>query len=168
MPSLVRRPSSSTLTLAWSWTGWRCQPISPTTWWLTTTGEREVSVKEDCLLVHTCCLTCNRFSYSNSIGDNLGKRVAQYIKRYRDALQVKSGLGEGLTEVEVASNLSIKDKLERLCPHFARMHILYDKRPNNTPPQQTMGLKANGITLGGLSKNLIMHVQPNINLDWMH
>lgn len=35
----------------------------------------------------------------------------------------------------MASNLSIKDKLERVCPHFAHMHILYGKKPNITLPK---------------------------------
>lgn len=79
-------------------------------------------------------LHATRFPAAISTGDNLGKRVARYIKHYWDALQVKSDSCKGLTKVEVASDLSIKDKLERLCPHFAHMHILFSKQPNITPP----------------------------------
>lgn len=65
-----------------------------------------------------------------SYGDNLSKRYGRYKKRYQEALATKQDSGGGLTELEIEQGMTIEDKLERLCPHFKRMHALLGERAN--------------------------------------
>lgn len=65
---------------------------------------------------------------------NLTKRFQRYKLRYKQAREVKTGTGAGLTEEEFAAGMTLEDKLNRLCPHFERMHALYGGRPNVSPP----------------------------------
>jgi hypothetical protein len=70
----------------------------------------------------------------NIDGPNLQKRFGRYVKRYKDAREVKLDTGGGLTAEELADEVLLEDKLNKICPHFERMHALYGERPNVAPP----------------------------------
>lgn len=67
-------------------------------------------------------------------GDNLNKRYLRWKKRFEDALAIKNDSGAGLTEAELAKRITWEKKLEKLCPHFEQMLILYGKRANINLP----------------------------------
>lgn len=65
---------------------------------------------------------------------NLIKRYQRYMKRYRDARDVKMDTGGGVTDKEMLAGVTLEEKLEHMCPHFNRMHALFGGRPNVDPP----------------------------------
>lgn len=69
-----------------------------------------------------------------SNGDNLGKRIVRYTAKYKEALTLKLSTGSGLTETKIRVGLTFEQKLEKICPHFYRLHALYGERPNVRPP----------------------------------
>jgi hypothetical protein len=71
---------------------------------------------------------------TNMDGANLQKRFQRYVKRYKDALEVKLDTGGGLLQEEIDAGVLLHEKLNKLCPHFERMHALYGERPNVAPP----------------------------------
>lgn len=58
-------------------------------------------------------------------GDNLGKQFARYQQKYKDALSMKGDSGFGLSMEELCVGITLDNKLEKFCPHFWRLHVLY-------------------------------------------
>lgn len=76
-----------------------------------------------------------------SNGDNLGKRFQRFEAKFKEALIFKNSIGAGVTEAELARGVTFADKLEKICPHFSRMHALYGERANVAPQSMlTFGL----------------------------
>ncbi|CAM6128042.1 unnamed protein product [Calypogeia fissa] len=67
-------------------------------------------------------------------GANLSKRFNRYVAKYKEARLIKCGSGQGLNEDELALGMTLEEKLNKICPHFDRMHALYGQRPNVRPP----------------------------------
>ncbi|CAM6103383.1 unnamed protein product [Calypogeia fissa] len=67
-------------------------------------------------------------------GPNLSKRFNQCVAKYKEACLIKCGSGQGLNEDELALGMTLEEKLNKICPHFDRMHTLYGQRPNVRPP----------------------------------
>lgn len=74
------------------------------------------------------------FPWFINTGDNLGKRFQRYEAKYKEALIFKNSIGAGVTEAELAKGITFQDKLEKICPHFARLNLLYGERHNVAPP----------------------------------
>lgn len=49
-------------------------------------------------------------------------------------LAIKNDFGVGLIEVELAKGITWEQKLEKLCPYFEWMLMLFGKRANINPP----------------------------------
>ncbi|OWY94642.1 hypothetical protein PHMEG_00035573 [Phytophthora megakarya] len=59
------------------------------------------------------------------------RRWNTYKSKFTKTLNMKkSETGMGLTSKEIQAGLSIPAKLDKLCPHFARMHALFGEKPN--------------------------------------
>lgn len=69
-----------------------------------------------------------------SNGDNLGKRIVRYMAKYKEAENLKKSIGSGLTDHDIRLGLTFQQKLDKICPHFERLHALYGERPNVRPP----------------------------------
>ncbi|CAM6104726.1 unnamed protein product [Calypogeia fissa] len=67
-------------------------------------------------------------------GPNLSKHFNRYVAKYKEARLIKCGSGQGLNEDELALGMTLEEKLNKICPHFDRMHALYGQRPNVRPP----------------------------------
>lgn len=67
-------------------------------------------------------------------GVNLGARMTRYMRRYKDANIFLKDTGSGLTAAETDAGLTLDDKLEKMCPHFHRMHAMFGERANIEPP----------------------------------
>ncbi|CAM6099537.1 unnamed protein product [Calypogeia fissa] len=64
---------------------------------------------------------------------NFNKRFQRYVARYKEAREFKTQSGGGMTEDELAVGMTLEEKLNKLCPHFERMHEIYGGRPNVRP-----------------------------------
>ncbi|CAM6128962.1 unnamed protein product [Calypogeia fissa] len=64
---------------------------------------------------------------------NFNKRFQRYVARYKEACEFKTQSGGGLSEDELAVGMTLEEKLNKLCPHFERMHGIYGGRPNVRP-----------------------------------
>jgi hypothetical protein len=64
---------------------------------------------------------------------NLQKRFNCFVKRYKDAKDVKTDTGGGLTPEESDQGITLEEKLNKMCPYFERMHALYGDIPNVSP-----------------------------------
>ncbi|CAM6086294.1 unnamed protein product [Calypogeia fissa] len=64
---------------------------------------------------------------------NLQKRYQRYEAKYKEARNLSTSTGAGLTEEELDLGISLEDKLNKVCPHFDRMHLLLGGRPNVNP-----------------------------------
>lgn len=84
-------------------------------------------------------LHANGFPRFVSTGENLGKRFTRYLKKYKEAFNIKNDSGSGLTMGELRAGITLDEKLEKICPHFQRMHILYGERANVQPPSTATG-----------------------------
>ncbi|KAL2649777.1 hypothetical protein R1flu_017905 [Riccia fluitans] len=74
-------------------------------------------------------------------GEEMKKHFVRYEKMYKDTYRWKDSTGAGLTDVEIQKGLTMEEKLNKLCPHFRRMDVLYDKRPNIMPcAEESAGL----------------------------
>lgn len=47
---------------------------------------------------------------------------------------MKFSTDAGVTEAELNVGITFEDKLEKLCPHFNRLHALYGERHTVNPP----------------------------------
>ncbi|CAM6125030.1 unnamed protein product [Calypogeia fissa] len=76
----------------------------------------------------------DNFAMLHGTRDNLGKRFNRYYAKYKEALALKNDCGAGLSIREMRVGISMDDKLDRLCPHFARLDVLYGERHNVDQP----------------------------------
>lgn len=67
-------------------------------------------------------------------GENLGKCYKSYYGKYKSTMLVKNQSRGGLTIAEVHPRLTFEANLEKMCPHFQRMHGIYGERENMNPP----------------------------------
>lgn len=67
-------------------------------------------------------------------GEYLNKPFQRYQQKYKKTLAVKLGNGSGLTEAELTKGITFVEKLDKLCPHFVRLDLLYGERHNVRPP----------------------------------
>lgn len=79
-------------------------------------------------------LHSNGFPRFVTTAENLGKRFTRYVQKYKEALALKNDSGVGVTMAEMSAGITLEDRLEKLCPHFDRMHALYGERANVNPP----------------------------------
>ncbi|CAM6102103.1 unnamed protein product [Calypogeia fissa] len=61
-----------------------------------------------------------------------GKKT-RYKREYKEARNLSTSTGAGLTEEELELGISLEDKLNKVCPHFDRMHLLLGGHPNVNP-----------------------------------
>ncbi|KAG7383545.1 hypothetical protein PHYPSEUDO_003582 [Phytophthora pseudosyringae] len=65
---------------------------------------------------------------------NMQQRWITYMRRFRSTLKASDKeTGLGLTKQELEHRMSIPEKLERICPEFQRMKVLFGQRTNITP-----------------------------------
>ncbi|CAM6095152.1 unnamed protein product [Calypogeia fissa] len=64
---------------------------------------------------------------------NLQKRYQRYEAKYKEAKNLSTSTGAGLTEEELGLGISLEDKLNKVCPDFDQMHLLLGGRPNVNP-----------------------------------
>ncbi|CAM6082672.1 unnamed protein product [Calypogeia fissa] len=64
---------------------------------------------------------------------NFSKRFQRYVARYKEAQVWRTTTGNGLSEEEIQQGVTMDDKLNRMCPHFHKMHAIYGARPNVQP-----------------------------------
>lgn len=64
---------------------------------------------------------------------NLQKRYQRYEAKYKEARNLSTSTGAGLREEELELGITLEDKLNKVCPHFDRMHLLLGGRPNVNP-----------------------------------
>ncbi|KAL3685339.1 hypothetical protein R1sor_003361 [Riccia sorocarpa] len=64
------------------------------------------------------------------------KRFERYVAMYKKAREFKDSTGRGLSEKELENGMTIEDKLEKLYPHFGRMHTIFGHRANIAPPAE--------------------------------
>ncbi|CAM6127660.1 unnamed protein product [Calypogeia fissa] len=76
----------------------------------------------------------DNFAMLHGTRDNLRKRFNRYYAKYKEALALKNDSGAGLSIREMRAGISMDDKLDRLCPHFARLDVLYGERHNVDQP----------------------------------
>ncbi|KAL3684898.1 hypothetical protein R1sor_002920 [Riccia sorocarpa] len=82
-------------------------------------------------------------------GEEMKKRFDRYVSMYKKAKGFKESTGRGLSEKELEKGMTIKEKVEKICPHFARMHAILGQRANIAPPaEESCGL-------------------PNADVDWL-
>ncbi|OWZ14818.1 hypothetical protein PHMEG_00011632 [Phytophthora megakarya] len=56
------------------------------------------------------------------------------MTRYKNTLEAKQRQnGFGLNEAEIASNMTLDEKVNKMCPEFDRMDGLFREKPNITP-----------------------------------
>ncbi|KAL3690069.1 hypothetical protein R1sor_016378 [Riccia sorocarpa] len=68
------------------------------------------------------------------IGVIMGKKVERYVCTYKNARTFYLGTGSGLTEAEIATGLTLEQKMNAKCHYFFRMHALFGARANVEPP----------------------------------
>ncbi|OWZ14736.1 hypothetical protein PHMEG_00011730 [Phytophthora megakarya] len=65
--------------------------------------------------------------------ESMKRRWNTYKSKFTKTLNIKrSETGMGLTQKELKSGLSIPAKLDKMCPHFARMESLFGEKHNMT------------------------------------
>ncbi|CAM6100423.1 unnamed protein product [Calypogeia fissa] len=62
-----------------------------------------------------------------------GKKTRRYEAKYKEARNLSTSTGTGLTEEELELGITLEDKLNKICPHFDQMHLLLGGRPNVNP-----------------------------------
>ncbi|KAL2641434.1 hypothetical protein R1flu_009021 [Riccia fluitans] len=74
-------------------------------------------------------------------------------------------IGAGLTNVEIQKGLTMEKKLNKLCPHFRRMDVLYGKHFNIAPcVEESTGLPLD-VDMEYVSKD--SQIPPGSNKDMM-
>ncbi|KAL3679213.1 hypothetical protein R1sor_022169 [Riccia sorocarpa] len=82
-------------------------------------------------------------------GEEMKKRFDRYVSMYKKAKGFKESTGRGLSEKELEKGMTIEEKVEKICPHFASMHAILGQRANIAPPaEESCGL-------------------PNADVDWL-
>ncbi|KAL3680043.1 hypothetical protein R1sor_022999 [Riccia sorocarpa] len=83
----------------------------------------------------------NVAGFPDVTGEEMKKRFERYVAMYKKAREFKDSTGRGLSEKELENVMTIKDKLEKICPHFGRMHTIFGQRVNIAPPaEESVGL----------------------------
>lgn len=90
--------------------------------------KRQCSPRYMLVELHAC-----GFLREINIVDNLGKWYNHYYKCYKEALAMKNDTRSRLTDTKLAARISFKEKLNKMCPHFEQMHIIYGNRANINP-----------------------------------
>ncbi|KAL3696228.1 hypothetical protein R1sor_010304 [Riccia sorocarpa] len=78
-------------------------------------------------------------------GDEMRKRFDRYVASYKKAREWMNSTGAGLTDKELASGMTVEDKLNHMCPFFERMHAIHGRTANIDPPAEK------SIGLGGIT-----------------
>ncbi|KAL3685952.1 hypothetical protein R1sor_003974 [Riccia sorocarpa] len=83
----------------------------------------------------------NVAGFPDVTGEEMKKRFERYVAMYKKARGFKDSTGQGLSEKELEKGMTIEDKLEKICPHFGRMHTILGQRANIAPPaEESAGL----------------------------
>ncbi|KAL3691342.1 hypothetical protein R1sor_004993 [Riccia sorocarpa] len=137
-----------------------------------TGGERKTKVGSKCMSkAKAFQIMASHLSNVNGFpdvtGEEMKKRYERYVSMYKKARQFKESTGRGLSEKEVERGVTIEEKLEKLCPHFNRMHAILGQRANIAPPaEESCGLPdSNGIDLLGLDSQLSHDHGENADAD---
>ncbi|KAE8899426.1 hypothetical protein PF005_g6940 [Phytophthora fragariae] len=86
------------------------------------------------LAVYVAQKTKNAKLRRDLTGGKMRQRWRTYMQRFKRTLKARnSETGLGLTMRELAKGVSIPEKLEGMCPHFARMEGLFTHKPNVNP-----------------------------------
>ncbi|KAL3692303.1 hypothetical protein R1sor_005954 [Riccia sorocarpa] len=106
----------------------------------------------------------NIAGFPDVTGEEMKKRFERYVLRYKKARQFKEATGRGLSEKELESGMTIEEKVEKICPHFDRMHAILGQRANIAPPaEESVGLPEDTGLLVGDSQR-----EEDDSEDWMH
>ncbi|KAL2652189.1 hypothetical protein R1flu_020317 [Riccia fluitans] len=65
---------------------------------------------------------------------NLCKKVTRYRSRYESVLSILKQKGSGLTDEEIARELTLEVKLNKACPFFYRIYTIFGTKANMVPP----------------------------------
>ncbi|KAL2643924.1 hypothetical protein R1flu_011511 [Riccia fluitans] len=65
---------------------------------------------------------------------NLYKKVTRYRSRFESALSILKQTGSGLTDKEIARGLTLEAKLNKACPFFNWMDVVFGTKANMVPP----------------------------------
>ncbi|KAL2632040.1 hypothetical protein R1flu_016726 [Riccia fluitans] len=67
-------------------------------------------------------------------GLNMQKKFNRYVASFRKAKEWSKSIGAGLIEEESERGMMIKVKLNKKCPFYFRMHVLFGHHANIEPP----------------------------------
>ncbi|CAM6085970.1 unnamed protein product [Calypogeia fissa] len=67
-------------------------------------------------------------------GPNVQKCFNHYVAKYKEAEAFKCGSGQGLTKDDLLVGITLEEKVNKMCPHFEHMQILFGERHNVKPP----------------------------------
>ncbi|KAL3686057.1 hypothetical protein R1sor_004079 [Riccia sorocarpa] len=83
----------------------------------------------------------NVAGFPDVTGEEMKKRFERYVAMYKKARKFKDSTGQGLSEKELEKGMTIEDEMEKICPHFGRMHMIFGQRANiASPAEESAGL----------------------------